>query len=499
MTVLPNMSMWKFRSSYEEPPAITLTAPSSTSFVGLPQPLSPDRALQQRPQQHKSSHQKKQHTTRAKLRELRDKIYRSRLRLKEKRSELREGRATASEIDVQLTDLLRRAWQQGSLPEKESYEQLYNQLQESRDEINALEYEYDQEEDEHETMEAELEEEEEQEDEESQTDGPFENNTEGTRSQSGDDSAVRQISGNSSPPSTTSSIARNNAQQHAILKQYQSRVGDGNIMWERLQDMLQAYSQSIKVYHAQKAVNENGVGVELRKVHELQDLCLKAKADLKVIGNEIETLAAQATEAELGVLMPFWVGNEQSVPQLRSNVTTSLAITRESDNAMTYVRENASSMEARVDIWILQSLESSMIEHARHKATLQGFCKGTLDDETWARFLLRCWRGDKGGNNTGQGPPKKDSSSVATNTERWAILSHFEILVASPAVKAVRDFDRKFQAFGDPPRKHRGYTVSSAKYRLIPYKEIKERFSPYKDGLLELDILSLYESRSNAT
>jgi len=493
------MSMWNIRPPYEEPPAITLTAPSSTSFRGLPQPLSPDRALQKRRQQQVGSRPNKQHTTRGNLRELRDRIYRSRLRLKEKRSELREERATAGEIDVQLTDLLRRAWQQGSLPEKDRYEQLYNQLQESRDEINALEYEYDLEEDEHELMEAELEEKEEQEDEESQTEGPLENNTEGTRSLSGDDSAVRQTTRNSSPPSTTYSVARNNAQQDATLKQYQSRVGDGNIMWERLQDLLQAYSHSIKVYQAQKAVNDNNVAVELRKVHELQDLCLKAKADLEVIGNEIQTLASRATEAELGVSMPFWVGNEQSVPQLRSNVTTSLAITRESHNAMTYVRENASAMEARVDIWILQSLESSMIEHARHKATLQGFRKGTLDDETWARFLLRCWRGDKGDNNTGEGQRKKHSSSMTANTERWAILSHFELLVTSAAVKAVRDFDRKFQAFEDPQTKHRGYTLSSATYRLVPYKAIKERFSPYKDGLLEMDILSLYESRSNAT
>ncbi|MCJ1244518.1 hypothetical protein MMC30_001716 [Trapelia coarctata] len=491
------MSNLTSRSLYEQPPPV-LTAPPSRSLLGLPQTLPPNRIIYQQSRHHTSPQQTKQHTGRNKLRELRDKLYRSRLRLKERRSELREERATAGEIEAQLADLLRRAWQEGSLPEKARYEQLYNQLQNARDEITGLEYDYEQEENEHEVMEAELEKDEEQQDGESDA-GPFESNTNETRSQSGEDSAAPKSSRESSPPSTAFSNVRR-AQRDAILKQYQSRLGDGNIMWERLQDMLQAYSRSIKVYYARKAVSGVDITPELQKVHESQDLCLKAKSDLELIRGEIQTLEQQAREASMEVSPPFWISNEQSIPPSQPAsvmITTPLAVTQQGGSAMTYVQNNASAAEARVDIWILESLEESVLEHVRHKATLQALWRDTMDDETWARFLLLYWRADEVGEDTGQGQRKKRSSSVAANTDRWAILSHFEIFVTPTAVKAVRDFDVKFQAFANPPTKPRGYTVSSATHRLILQSD-RQRFAPYKDGLLDMDILSVYECRSNA-
>lgn len=492
------MSNLTSRLLYEQPPPV-LAAPSSRSLLGLPQTFPLDQTVYQQSRHKTSPQHKKHHTGRRKLRELRDKLYRSRLRLKERRGELREERAAAGEIEAQLADLLRRAWQEGSLPEKARYEQLYNQLQDARDEITGLEYDYEQEENEHEVMEAELEKDEEEQDGESDA-GPFESNTNETRSQSGEDSAAPKSSRESSPPSTNFSNIRR-AQRDAILKQYQSRLGDGNIMWERLQDTLRAYSRSIKVYYARKAVSGADMTTELHRVHESQDLCLKVKSDLELIRGEIPTLEQQAREAGVEISLPFWVSNEQSIPPSQPvsvQIITPFAVTQQGDSARTYVQSKASSAEARVDIWILQSLEESALEHVRHKATLQALWRDTVDDETWARFLLQYWRGDGIGEDTGQLQRKKGSSLLAANKERWAILSHYEIFVTPPALKAVRDFDLKFQAFANPPTKPRGYTVSSATRRLISYKEINQRYAPYKDGLLDMDVLSVYECRSNA-
>ncbi|MCJ1388260.1 hypothetical protein MMC18_001105 [Xylographa bjoerkii] len=407
--------------------------------------------------------------------DLRYKAYRSRLRLKERRNELREETATSSEINARLAGLIQASWEQGRLPDNLEFEKVYQELQVNRDELGVLQYEYDQAEEEHEILEEKLDLEEER---------LVARQIDESAIESGDGLNVRRRSTSSSSVPTASFVSESIILRTNILEQYQSRVGDGNIMWERLQDMIQISQDKKRLYQATKPANSELGSISLNELQEIFSACSKAKADLEAIANDVNSLRARAETAGVQITTPIWLNTPQillhSNPIPMTLQATSPAPTQRGNNILPSLRRNIHCVRARINKWFLQKLESSGLERLRHRATLQAIQGNTTNQETWAISLLKFWDLDE--------PVEDLQSDSGAECERrtlesWAFVTHLEILISSAASKAVHDFDIQFAASEVPPSRPGRHKV-------------RRRSIPYSMDTLDFDILSMYESRS---
>ncbi|CAF9941336.1 MAG: hypothetical protein HETSPECPRED_003055 [Heterodermia speciosa] len=92
---------------------------------------------------------------------LRDRLYRQRLILKEKRNELRQEVDELAALDTKFMGLIRQFLENGIPPDPNQARTLYSELESKRDELGNLQYDYDTAEADHDAAEADFEEEEE--------------------------------------------------------------------------------------------------------------------------------------------------------------------------------------------------------------------------------------------------------------------------------------------------------------------------------------------------
>ena len=117
-----------------------------------------------------------------------------------------------------------------------------------------LQYEYDEAEDEHEALEVELD----VEDTrflEAESDIVYRENSENI--------TVQEVLAMPRGASAASAWSQKTTLSREKLQRFQSRLGDGNIVWERMQDMLLAYDHSLRLHHAE---NMNMDSDTLRKL-----------------------------------------------------------------------------------------------------------------------------------------------------------------------------------------------------------------------------------------
>lgn len=422
------------------PTTFTQGCPSCFSRSSSANPKSPHI-----PQEQTSLHNTELQANPDKATQLHKKLYLSRLELKELRNQLRHERARASDIHAQFAALLRISWQQGSLPEKGSFERLHDELQKIRDKLGVLEFDYDQKEDEYDVLEAELD--------EIKESGIQPN---GRRSEASDDILGEYGQREPFHPPTTSSQATNTVPNASILEEYQSRLGDGNILWERLEDKLQAYDRIVKLHHTKSARSEEFTQAELQNIKDLEDGCKKAKLDLKELEKEIKSLGAQAMEAGFEISMPFWASSSEPVTQ--SNLisgmeqTTSPTVNHQSYGALPSLGRSVYSIRARINIWLLHILADSRLEQVRQEATLEAEGYGVWDRKSWTVSLLK-WRrtGELDEDTTGRSKDQATFSTLIADGDYW-IPAHLEILLTTSSIsRAVEYFHRQFPASKDLP------------------------------------------------
>ena len=90
---------------------------------------------------------------------MRDRLYRQRLMLKEKRNELRQELDELAALDTKFMGLIRQFLESGIPPDPDQAQILYSELESKRDELGNLQYEYDTAEADHDVAEANFEEE----------------------------------------------------------------------------------------------------------------------------------------------------------------------------------------------------------------------------------------------------------------------------------------------------------------------------------------------------
>lgn len=365
---------------------------------------------------------------------LRDTLYGRRLQLKEKRNELRQERDLLADADDNFMKSLRR------IPEQDHFELddgQYFQLEQQRDLVGSLQYEYDQAEDEHDIAESEL------------------DNEEGKlnvllskllneHSNTGDDHTT-ETSLDSHPQSEELQYANEEDEARAGLAEYQSRVGDARIMEERLQELYSEQGER----HSFAKRREN-LGVDLASSNE--DFTEYFKYRSSEIVGELDIIYADIERLKDGLIQAghvFPKANATDRPpevladqaQLRPHpayypVARRMPLSR---NILQSLQKTVATTGAHINRWLLNIFGNSPVECARHKEILRRLGDESLDEEKWARLVLRYWEKAECHDGDDSSRGSWDEISPRDFIENLVLLSG-----RSEATHAMNDFKQQF-------------------------------------------------------
>ena len=431
---------------------------------------------------------------------LRDKAFRSRLRLKEKRIELQDERNALSELDTKFMKAIRLFWQQDIAVEKSLLEEIYQQLEEKRDEIGSLQYEYDQAEDEYEAVEAQLE----------RAESLLQLSLHRITDQGNDQELDTQSTIGTSKLSEPSTIFAENDEQYEF-QQYQSRVGDARIMRERLKDYFIELSKRAAAPKNMVVVDRGSDLSDSSSTNDLKAVYSKTKLELKTIEQDLEDWEKGAKEGPIPHLTQLSPGKPGTTLNSDTSSVTSSPYLRTSNRPKrtggSSIRPNVNGIRPRFKSWIWNRFRRFPVDSAGIKVTSYGDSTMSMDDRLWAQHVLRNSTefGEIASSKFGD---RAGSRSVSIK-ERWIKRSKLLVFYSSKALKAVHDYNVQFPAIGlqfgnksdlswpafhqcnKPFKKEILEVEAFSKYESFNNREI-----PYNDEILELDMFSEYESRS---
>lgn len=376
---------------------------------------------------------------------LRDMLYGRRLQLREKRNELRQERVSLVDADSNFIKSVRQFPEQYHLEFEHEH---YVQLEKQRDLVGSLQYEYDRAEDDFDIAETEL------------------SNEEGKLNVLF--SKYLNEHGDAGKETTTESSSDIHLQpeepQHyneedearACLAEYQSRVGDARIMEERLEDLL-----SEKEERDRFAEKRGKIGVNLGGSDE--DFADSFHGRYAGIVDELDIIHADIERLKDGLIQAGHV-----FPKTNSRPRPL------SGSFLQSLQQNFVKTRLQISRWILDTFGSSPIECARHKEILRRWSDESLDDEKWARLVLKYWK----------------QAESDHNNDSWEMVpgDHME---STPQNGVIRS--------GSPVllsgRIEANHAMNDFRQQFPPHCTPREHARPYGTEV-ELDKLSEYESRS---
>jgi hypothetical protein len=222
---------------------------------------------------------------RNKLVDRRTRISRRRIGLQEKRHNLRRLRRQASKLDASFISALRKAWAAIGGSETESLFEQYEKVQEIRDAIGPEEDDYDQEEDEAAAAEYQLEEAE-RELYDNYLKAPF------------DDDALT-LSPPASPGYSSDGDDADVPDMSDPVVQYESRIGDANILHERLGDLMFERAQYLEEKQRRDPLGLPLYEPNLTFLHDFDRIYGEVAAELQQAEEDIRKLKQIALEKGL--------------------------------------------------------------------------------------------------------------------------------------------------------------------------------------------------------
>lgn len=333
-----------------------------------------------------------------KVADLRDGLYGKRLRLKERRNELRQELSILSEADAKFMKAVRQYCSRNHVLEDDFEEKYYTDMEQQRDVVGSLQYEYDQEEDEHDVAENELEVEE----------GKLSIMISKFLDQENyhdDEEALWSNSSSGRHLLLQETVYSPKTGKEAAIEEYQSRQGDARIMQERLADLFA--EADVRRSFAKKRENVGWGFVESEGdfAEDFQDLYLEIAEELAIIQADVKRLkeglvqsgyleSEPASTIQPADLLPL--PRSQSPPSIQTKTPVQVGRTRaKSDSIAPLLKEEISTARVRQDRvsqWILVTLGSSPVELSQRKAILRDLGVGvmgggSLDEKTWARTV----------------------------------------------------------------------------------------------------------------
>lgn len=391
-----------------------------------------------------------------------EKLYGRRLQMKEKRNELRQERNLQMASDAKFMRIIRENRPQP----KHGFEEIYTQLELQRDVVGVLQYDYDQAEDEHDVAENQL-------------------DKEGERltkllqkflpNDKDDDESSLNTSWDSSPEPDRLPESKIYGEGQIRLMEYQSRIGDARIMQERLQELISERERRLSFASKRGNHQMSNDGFD----EDFSEQFNTTSKELEFINTDVQRLK-EALQND-GYLDFSPIEQIPRIPEVLDPHPLPPAAPKKnrptSDSILPTLQKHYGVARARINWWILVTFGHSPVELRRHKEILRDLGYTVSDDRKWANRVFEFWKKDdeclsigSWGEIEQQDLPEYDRAPRFSRMPSSILLSG-----RSKAEDAVHEYEQQFPFSSGAP---------------------KDRSTPFDTNILELDMLSEYESRS---
>lgn len=331
-----------------------------------------------------------------KVADLRDGLYGKRLKLKERRNELRQELSILSEADAKFMKAVRQYCSRNHVLEDDFEENHYTDMEKQRDVVGSLQYDYDQEEGEHDVAENELVVEE---DKLSIMVSKFLDQG----NDQDDQEALRSNPSSGRHLLLQETIYPPKTDKEAAIEEYQSRQGDARIMQERLADLQ--VEEAVRRSFAQKRENIGWGFVESEG-----DFAEEFKDQYFEIADELEIIQADVKRLKEGLVQSGYLDSEpastiqpadlyslpptQPSPRIQAQTPVQVGRKRAKSDSIAPFLENEISAahvrRTRVSQWILVTFGSSPVKQSQQNAILRDLevevmVSESLDEKKWTR------------------------------------------------------------------------------------------------------------------
>lgn len=331
-----------------------------------------------------------------KVADLRDGLYGKRLKLKERRNELRQELSILSEADAKFMKAVRQYCSRNHhVLEGDFEEKYYTDMEQQRDVVGSLQYDYDKEEEEHDVVENELVVEEEK----------LSIMVSKFLDQGNDEEALR-----SNPSSEHHLLPQETTyppktDKEAAIEEYQSRQGDARIMQERLAELLA--EKDLRRTFAKKRENLGWGFVESE-----EDFAQEFNYQFREIESELGIIQADVKRLKDGLVQSGYLEPEpdpttqpaslfpglppiQPPPRIQAQSPVPVGRNRAMSDSIAPLVEKeiytARVRESRVSQWILVTFGSYPVEQSQQSAILRDLevevIGGAPYEKTWARTV----------------------------------------------------------------------------------------------------------------
>ena len=325
------------------------------------------------------------------IRNLRDSVTRSRLELRERRVELRQERARARELEAQLWRNIQSNCDGDGLFDQVVLGRLYLEVNTARDEMGPTEENYNELEDDLGMMEYKLE----------KKEARFYSQFANTHHDENFKPSFTDSSTESGRPWSHSSASEHTDNSSSPSNRYLSKLGDANIMRERLLELESERSHYLDLARERDALGHplyqpnveflnSFPDVHARYLEELH----RIEDELKVFRNDAslpEYVLTRGTSSTASPDVPAKASSLQNVSRYSEPLPASTAARRGRDLDAPHDPTAIPSPRKRIDQWILEMLINSVLERARHKAILDD---PSLDDSEWLSLVRKYWGRD---------------------------------------------------------------------------------------------------------
>lgn len=424
-----------------------------------------------------------------KVADLRDGLYGKRLKLKERRNELRQELSILSEADAKFMKAVRQYCSRNQVWEDDFEEKYYTDMEQQRDVVGSLQYDYDQEEDEHDVAENELVVEEEK----------LSIMVSKFLDQGNDEEALLSNPSSERHLLPQETIYLPKTAKEAAIEEYHSRQGDARILQERLADLLA--EEDVRRSFAKKRENVGWGLVESEGdfIEEFNVQFREIESELGIIQADVKRLKDDLVQFNYlesepaSTIQPanlFSFPQTQPPPRIQAQSPVQVGRNRaKSDSIAPLVEKEISTArvrESRVSQWILVTFGSSPVEQSQQNAILRDLEVEViggelLDEKTWARTAQLVF--DR---------LKKHNELDDESRSSWDEIGQQDLLSYTPDKRASQPGDYVFL---------KGMLeVEQAVNRLeeqFPDKAEKHDHTiPYGPSALRMDLHLEYESRS---
>ncbi|KAL8745885.1 MAG: hypothetical protein Q9190_002031 [Brigantiaea leucoxantha] len=339
--------------------------------------------------------------------ELRSRVTRSRLGLRELRVELRQRHSTIRELQARFMKLLRQDWAHHERFDRTVYEALYEDICAALDELGPSEEDYEEKEDELDGLDFELETKETRFYERFQNtelEGSNRDDVSIASSQSSDSFTAHSRPLFFDPyqfqPQFQGSHSHYLGDESSLEYQYLSRYGDAKIVRERLSELENEKEQYDELGQNRESLGIPPYSPNVEFLRSYSEIKLEHIHELKKIEDELHSmeLEARLDNNALNAAKPF-VRIEHStmemLPAPRSTVSDRPALNvpkpassfrRKSEGDV----ETALSSRERINEWLLARFDGSLIEKAVYKAINDP----KLDDSEYWKLVREYWSKD---------------------------------------------------------------------------------------------------------